>query len=258
MTTVTAPRAAFRAPLHYTLHSFKLTVKNVSFTAFSLATPVILYLVFSQIFGQGEMDPMNTWETMYMVSMGAYGALGAATVGGAQLAVERRSGWFRQLSVTMLRPRAFLLAKAGVVMLLVLPALLLVFTAGIVFGGVRAPVGAWFAALGLMWISLLPVAILGLAIGLWVKAEAVQGLTTLMLLLLSLLGGLWFPAELMPAGMQHLAALLPSYWIAELGRYPFLGEAFPWRGVLTLAVWSAGLTVIGALGYRRAAATSKR
>ena len=104
--------------------------------------------------------------------------------GGAQLALERRSGWFRQLSITALPPRAFLWAKAAVIMLVVLPALVLVFMAGFVIGGVRAPVGAWLASLALMWLALIPMTILGIVVGLWVKGDAVQGLTTLLLLVL--------------------------------------------------------------------------
>ena len=59
--------------------------------------------------------------------------------------------------------------------------------------------------------------------------------------------------------MQAIARALPSYWLAELGRYPLLpGAAFPVTGVLVLLVWSAVLTVLGVLGYRRAVASSKR
>ncbi|GAB3915370.1 hypothetical protein GCM10027613_11000 [Microlunatus endophyticus] len=146
--------------------------------------------------------------------------------GGAQLAVERRSGWFRQLSVTGLQPRSFLLAKAAVVMVVTLPALVLNFAAGLVVGGVRAPLGDWVAGLLLLWVSLVPLAVLGLVVGLWVKAETVQPLNTLLLLVLSLLGGLWFPAQLMPDGMRIAAELTPSFWLAALGRWPFTAEAF--------------------------------
>ena len=63
----------------------------------------------------------------------------------------------------------------------------------------------------------------------------------------------------MPPVMQAVAQALPSYWLAELGRYPFLpGAAFPWDRHLVLLAWSAVLTVLGVLGYRRAVATSKR
>ncbi|SDS97678.1 ABC transporter permease [Microlunatus soli] len=247
------------APLHYLLHTLRLTVKNTGFMIFSVVTPVVLYVVFTQIFGAAQAPGGNlSWAAMYMVSMAAYGSLGAAMGGGSQLAVERRSGWFRQLTITTLRPRAFLLAKAGVIMIVVLPALVLVFAAGFLVGDVRAPAATWAAALLLMWLSLIPVAVLGLVIGLWVKAETVQGLTTLTLLVMAMLGGLWFPAALMPTAMQRIAELLPSYWIAELGRYPFGAGPFPWIGVLVLGCWTIGLTIVGALGYRRAAATSKR
>lgn len=259
MTAVATPttRTGLPAPVHYALHTLRLTMKSRGFLVFSLITPLILYIVFSQIFGGTAQGGIN-WSAIYMVSMAAYGSLGGAMSGGAQLAVERRSGWFRQLSITGLRPQAFLLAKAAVVMIISLPALLLVFAAGFVVGGVRAPAVDWLTALGLMWIALVPLALLGLVIGLWVKAETVQPLTTLVLLVLSLLGGLWFPAQLMPSGMRVVAELTPSYWLATLGRYPFAPGGFPGEGVAVLAGWTIVLTVFGALGYRRAAATSKR
>ena len=260
-TTMIRPAAGSRLSpaLHYTVRAALLTAKNFGFVLFSLAMPVILYVVFSRLYGTGGDDSGINWSAMIMVSMAAYGSLGAAMSGGAQLAVERRSGWFRQLSITALPPRSFLWAKAAVIMLIVLPALILVFGAGYLIGGVRAPLVDWLASLGLMWLALVPLAVLGIVIGLWVKAEVVQGLTTLALLLLSMLGGLWFPVEIMPSFMQSVAHALPSFWVAELGRYPFLpGSDFPWTGIWVLIGWSAVLTVIGALGYRRAAANSKR
>ena len=97
--------------------------------------------------------------------------------GGAQLAVERRSGWFRQLIITTLPPRSFLWARAAVIMLIVLPALVLVFLAGCLIGGV----GRRWRLAGLArpaLAGLIPMTVLGIVIGLWVKAEAVQGVTT--------------------------------------------------------------------------------
>ena len=267
MTTLTTPDTAgitrrrlprWSAPLHYAVHSTWLTVKNFAFVLFAVGMPLVLYLVFSQTFA-GSGPDAGLVSAMIMVSMAAYGALGAAMSGGAQLATERRSGWFRQLSVTTLAPREFLLAKAGVIMVLVLPSLLLVFGAGFLIGGVRLPATVWLASLALMWLALIPLAILGIVIGLWVKAEAVGGVTTLVLLLLAMLGGLWLPTEMMPPVAQALAQALPSYWLAELGRWPMLPDtAFPWTGMLVLLTWAVGLTVLGALGFRRATASSKR
>ena len=250
-------RAGLPPALHYASRSALLTARNVSFVLFTVIMPVTLYLVFSAVYG--GVGDTGVATAMIMVSMAAYGSLGAAMSGGAQLALERRSGWFRQLMITSVSPRVFLWARAAVTMLLVLPALLLVFIAGAVIGGVTASAGEWIASLGLLWFGLLPMTVLGMVVGVWVKAEAVQAVTTILLLALSLLGGLWFPFEAMPAAMQAVAPVFPTYWLGELGRYPFLpGASFPWGGIWVLLAWSAVLTVLGALGYRRAGATSKR
>jgi ABC-2 type transport system permease protein len=262
MTTLTDQRSTIRSTglppaLHYALHSAVLTAKNVTFVVFTVIMPVTLYLVFSAIYG-GESHG-GIASAMIMVSMAAYGSLGAAMSGGAQLALERRSGWFRQLMITSVPPRLFLWGRAAVTMLLVLPALLLVFAAGALLGGVSATAGQWLSSLGLLWIGLLPMVVLGMVVGVWVKAEAVQGVTTMLLLALSLLGGLWFPVQAMPPVMAAVAPALPTYWLGELGRFPFLPDGeFPWGGIWVLLAWSIALTVLGALGYRRAAATSKR
>ena len=131
-TTLIRPVAGPRLSpaVHYTLRTALLTAKNFGFVIFSLAMPVILYVVFSRMYGTATDDSGVNWSAMIMISMAAYGSLGAAMSGGAQLAVERRSGWFRQLSITALPPRSFLWAKAAVIMLIVLPALILVFAAG--------------------------------------------------------------------------------------------------------------------------------
>jgi ABC-2 type transport system permease protein len=243
--------------LHYALYSASLTARNVAFVVFTIIMPVTLYLVFSAIYG--GQSGTGLASAMIMVSMAAYGSLGAAMTGGAQLALERRSGWFRQLMITSVPPRHFLWARAGVTMFLVLPALLLVFVAGAFLGGVTATAGQWLASLGLLWIGLLPMTVLGVVVGVWVKAEAVQGATTMLLLALSLLGGLWFPVDAMPPIMAAVAPVLPTYWLGELGRFPFLPAAdFPWAAIWVLPAWTIALTGLGALGYRRAAATSKR
>lgn len=71
--------------LHYTVHSALLTAKNYGFLIFSLVMPVILYVVFSKIFAGSGQDttggPALNWAALIMVSMAAYGALGAAMSG---------------------------------------------------------------------------------------------------------------------------------------------------------------------------------
>lgn len=264
--TLAAPRTITSRPfgevltatVHYGLHTARLTLKNWAYLIFTVGMPLVMYVLFDQLFGSEQAAPGVTVSALVMIQMAAYGSLGAAMSGGSFLALERRTGWFRQLTITGLPPRGFLIARGLVVCLLVLPALILVCAAGYLIGGVRAPLAAWPAAIGLMWLSLIPLALLGLVIGVWVKGEAVQGVATLSMLVLSLAGGLWFPASIMPHTMQVIAKFLPSYWIARFGEWPFLHGSFPWLGIVVLGAWSLACVLLGAVGYRRAAATSKR
>lgn len=264
MTTLALDRAAATgnttvgATVHYALSTIRLTVRNWPYLIFTVGMPVVMYLLFDQLYGSAPVAPGVNASALIMIQMAAYGSLGAAMSGGAFLALERRSGWFRQLTITALPPRAFLIARGITMCVLVLPALVLVSLAGFVVGGVRAPAGSWVSSILLMWVALIPLALLGLVIGVWVKGEAVQGVSTLTMLVLSLAGGLWFPASMLPHTMQVIAKALPSYWIARFGEWPFLHGRFPWGGVAVLAAWSAVSVVFGALGYRRAAAASKR
>lgn len=253
-----AAEAPLHGGLHYFAHTVRLTFGNIAYLIFTIGLPVTMYLVFNSIFGSEQVVPGVNYSALIMVQMAGYGALGSAMSGGAVIALERRSGWFRQLMITAVPERSFLAARAAAVLVVVLPSLLLVFLAGFVVGGVRAPAEVWIASLLAMWASLLPLAVLGLVLGLLVKGEAVQGLNSVVMMVLSMAGGLWFPIQMMPAPVQAAATWLPSYWVGEFGRWPFLGGDFPWQGVAVQLGWTAVLIVIGTLGYRRAVRNSKR
>ena len=135
-------------------------------------------------------------------------------------------------------------------MVLVLPSLLLVFGAGFLIGGVRLPLTVWLASLALMWLALIPLAILGIVIGLWVKAEAVGGVTTLVLLLLAMLGGLWLPDGDDAAGGAGTRAG-PAVVLAGRARSlaDAAGHRVPLGGVLVLLAWARRTYRAGSPGF---------
>ena len=53
-----------------------------------------------------------------MIGIAVYGAMLAATSGGAMVSIERAQGWSRQLRLTPLRPAAYIAIKILVAMLL--------------------------------------------------------------------------------------------------------------------------------------------
>ena len=272
MTTLTpesaaAPTEASRRPapgsgrarrlLSYARSSVRRTLTDWSFLAFVIALPTTMYLFFAGIYGDQIAQGGVTVAAVMMVTMAAYGGLGAAMSAGAEIQSERSTGWFRQLMITPLTPLEFFVAKVIAAVFAVAPAIVAVFLRGVA-RGVRMPVGTWAATFGVLLAALLPMVLLGVVLGLWFKPQTAGAATTLVMLALSMIGGLWFPLDMMPEFLQRIGRLLPSYWAGQLGQWPVMGGAFPWQGVATIGVWCAALVGLGILGYRRAVRTSRR
>lgn len=257
----TRGRSALRSFGSYVWRSWLLSLRDWSFLVFVIALPVTMYAFFSGIYGD-ETSGAGTGgvrvAAVMMVTMAAYGGLGAAMSAGAQIQAERSTGWFRQLMLTSLTPARFMAAKVIVAISIVIPAIGMVFLAGRLFRSVDLPIGTWLASGGLLLVSLLPMIVLGLVIGLWLKPQAAQAATTMTMLVLSMIGGLWFPLEMMPSWMQTVGRLLPSYWAGRLGIWPIVEGDFPLRGVVVIGVWAIILVAAGVFGYRHATRTSRR
>jgi ABC-2 type transport system permease protein len=238
--------------LTYTLISARSTFRNTRFVIFTLALPLVMYLLFNGLYGQQQDQGSGISVSAYlMVSMAAYGGLGAAINAGARVAIERQTGWNRQLRLSALSPRAYMVSKSCVSLLVALPAIILVFLAGALIGHVHLTIGVWLGAGLGVWLSLIPFAVAGLVIGFSASVEAVQPLTVLVYMAMSILGGLWFPVDQLSAFLRGVAKVLPSYWVAETGRSILGGYGIPTIGILVLAAWTVGLGLLGAMAYRR-------
>lgn len=253
MTTTTAPRPTGTAGMtvRYALISTRTVYRNTGFLVLTVALPLLLFLLYANLYqGQDAGDGL-TVVAYLMVSMASFGCIGAAINTGARVAVERQVGWNRQLRLTALPARSYLIAKAAVSMLVTLPALILVFIAGATIGGVSLSAGRWLETGLAVWLGLIPFAVLGLVIGFAGTVDTVQPISMITYLGLSILGGLWFPVDLFPQFLQDVAKITPSYWLAELGRTVLAGDGVPMTAVVVLAVWTIALGALGAFAYSR-------
>ena len=236
----------------YTAISARSTFRNTRFILFTLALPLVMYLLFNGLYGnQTETGSAISVSEYLMVSMATYGGMGAAINAGARIAIERQTGWNRQLRLSALTPRGYMFSKSIVSLLVALPAIVLVFLAGVTIGHVRMPAMTWLEAGVGVWLALIPFAVIGLALGFLGTVESVQPLTVLVYMGMAILGGLWFPVDQLSSFLQGLAKVLPSYWTAEVGRDVLAGQAVPVQGVAVLAAWTLALAALGALAYRR-------
>lgn len=232
----------------YLLLETRRAYRNRRFLIFTVAMPLVFFLVFAGLYGDDGSVGGVTSVAYLMTSMASLGAMIAAMSSGTRIAVERQTGWNRQLRLTPLTPASYLVAKGIIAMLLAVPAILLVFGTGLVLEHVHLTAGQWAASGIGMWLAVVPFAVLGMAIGYAATPDSAQSLFSLTFMTFSLLGGIWIPVENMPHLMANLAKLVPSYWLGLIGRGPLSDVGFNWTAVPVLIAWTV---VVGLLVMRR-------
>ncbi|AKN69175.1 ABC transporter [Streptomyces sp. PBH53] len=214
-------------------------LRNRKFLFFSVLYPSIIYLIFSSSAGSaGKVDGSElTVATYLMVSMASFGALTAVLMGNSErIAKERESGWVRQLRLTPLPGRGYVLAKTASAAVVSLPAIVVVFAVAAVLKHVRLDAWQWLALTGVVWAGSLVFAALGVALGYLASGDAVRPITMIVYFGLSLLGGLWMPSTSFPQWLQDIAKWLPTHAYAALGRAIEQNQAPHAQDIAVLAV----------------------
>jgi ABC-2 type transport system permease protein len=225
--------------------------RNRQYLFFTVVLPALFTVFFTKVIGAqvrpGEYQDL-AGDTM--VSMMAYGAIGAALGATIRLAFDRSSGWLRQLRVTPVPPGATLAVDVAVGALLVLPSLVVVALVGRFVNDVQFGLGAWVGLVGGLWAGSVVFVALGLAVGMALDSQAAGAAIGILGTALAALGGLWIPVEVFPAGMAAVAHAMPSYWFAELGR-DLAGGTSPVTAVGMLAVYGAVFALVALVVARR-------
>ncbi|GAA2583920.1 MULTISPECIES: ABC transporter permease [Streptomyces] len=196
-------------------------LRNRKFLFFSVIYPSVLFLIIAGNSDSTTQLPGTglTLPTYMMVSMASFGALTAVLMGNSErIAKERESGWVRQLRLTTLPGRGFVLAKTASAAVVSLPSIVIVFAVAATVKDVRLDAWQWLALTGAIWAGSLVFAALGVAIGYLASGDAVRPITMITYFGLSMLGGLWMPTTTFPTWLQDIAKWLPTHAYAALGQ----------------------------------------
>ena len=222
-------------------------LRNPRYLVLSLGMPLGFYLLFASIYG-GNLGGVGI-QAYFLASMATYGAMGAAlNASGTRLAVERATGWTRQLRVTPLKPTAYLATKVVAALALALPAVVLVVLAGVFVNHVAMSAATMARVVLASWLGCLPFAALGIFIGYVLDSDSAQSGTMIVYLGLALLGGMWVPIEVMPAALRAVAPVLPSYHFERLSLDALAGRGASASHLLVLLAYTL---VFGALAIWR-------
>ncbi|MEU1854228.1 ABC transporter permease [Streptomyces sp. NPDC019990] len=247
--------AASTSVIHrYVALELRRTYRDISFVIFGIGTPVLMYLLFTNI-GRGEKNTPE-WSVTAMVGLAAYGALSAGLTSGSAVAEDKAAGWLRQLRITPMTPAQVIVGRTLTGSLVVLPAIVVVLLTGAIVNGVHLEARQWLALTVLLWIGSLPFTVLGIANGYQLSAQTTNVTNIVCNLLLALVGGLWFPLSEFPGWLAALARWTPGNRFAELGWNTVNSTPHSLTGTLTLIAWLAVFGIYAATAYRRTGRTA--
>lgn len=224
-------------------------LRNRRTVVLSVVVPVAMFFLFRRTGREGPLQgPMFVSSTM--IGIAVYGAMLAATAGGARVSVERALGWSRQLRLTPLHPLAYVAVKLITAMALGLTSVAVVFIAGAV-EGVQMPAMTWVESALLAWITALVFAAFGLFMGYLLPSENVMQLIGPVLAVFAFFGGLFVPLALLPQLVQDIGPYVPTYGVVGIARYPLLGGTFDAGWVVNVVAWTAAFAIGASLLFRR-------
>ncbi|SDO59182.1 ABC-2 type transport system permease protein [Klenkia soli] len=233
------------------LFQLRRVLRSWEYLFFTVVLPALFTIFFTKVFGGqvGSGTEYQDYARTYMVSMMAYGGLGAALGATIRLSFDRASGWLRQLRVLPVPGREVVVVDIVVGMLLVLPSVVVVALVGRFVNDVRLGPGTWVELVGALWLGSAAFVALGMLLGLALEQKAAGAAMGIVSTVLAALGGLWIPVEVFPAGFRVVSELTPSYWYAGLGR-GVVGDGGLVLPVLVLAgfalVFACGALAVGA------------
>ena len=241
------PLGAFNLTFLYI--EIRRLLRNRRTVILSLILPVVLFFLFRS----GKRLPQalgSDFEAVTMIGVAVYGAMLAATSGGAMVSVERALGWSRQLRLTPLSPAAYVAIKLIIAMLLGLVSVVVVFIAGAI-EGVHMGIQTWLLSALLAWVTALVFASFGLFMGYLLPTENVMQIIGPLLGVFAFFGGLFVPLSLLPSAIQDVGPYMPTYGVAAIARYPLLGGSFDPTWVVNLVAWTLILALGAMVLFRR-------
>jgi len=219
-------------------------LRNRRTVVIGLVVPVVMALIFVGQSGWQEKAGSGNVGAYILISIALYAAALTSAANGAMVALERATGWSRQLRLTPLNPVAYILTKAVIALIMGAVAIAVVNVVGVLEGKASMPTGVWIASAVLALVCTLTFAALGVFVGYIVPGENAMQLLGPGLAALSFLGGVFIPLSQYNHIVRDIAYWTPMYGVAEVARAPLTHE-LPWYAVVNAIAWF-GLFVAGA------------
>ena len=219
---------------------FRRLFRVLEYTGFGLVFPLVLYIFIGLQGGTGPR--VADFHKYVLASMSAYAVVNIAlSTFGISVANERGSRIDALMRATPVRPIAPLIGKTVAAVVFALAALLLLYAAGILLGGISMPLEQWFNLTWRLLLGIIPFILMGFAIGYLSGPSAAVLVVNLIILPMSFASGIFFPIDSLPAFIRDIAPYLPMY---HLGHIAWNAVGVEYKDLWASVLWLAGYSIV--------------
>lgn len=234
-------------------------LRNVRYIVVAVALPVGFYILYSEMYGGQQSFEGTTWGLYYLISMITFSAVATnLNLTGTQIALDRSVGWTRFLRLTPLKPWQYVFSKFASAMsasfvVMILVVLTSVFVTHVPFGGTAEILACLY-----VWLGSTAFAAIGLTLAYLLDAQSITYGTVILYLGMSFLGGLWTPLKFLPAAIQSIAHVLPTYQVAQIAWSTLAHQTPQASNILIVLLYVVAFGALGGYLYGRAGETLGR
>lgn len=223
-------------------------LRNRRYLIFTIVMPVGLYLL--MVSAYSGMDTLGgvSVKAYFMVTMATLGTVSASmNTNATRIALERKSGWARQLRLTALPGYGYVVAKIAATAASTLPAIVVTFAVGRA-EGVSLSASTWLLLGLVLWVGGFVFAALGVALGYSAGPDSLQPIVMIVYMALLMLGGTYFQFT---GSMASFAKWTPMALYNQLGRVAQTGGSVSSGELAAIAAYAAAFAALASFLYRR-------
>ena len=223
-------------------------LRNRRYLIFTLILPAGLYTLMINAYGKVDSLDGVSVKAYFMVAMATLGTVSASmTTNATRIALERKSGWARQLRLTALPGYGYVGAKIAATAASTLPAILVVFA--LAYGqGVRLSGSEWLLLALTLWAGGFVFAALGVALGYSAAPDSIQPIIMIVYTGLLILGGTYGQIG---GSFGSFAKWTPMALYNQLGRLAQTGSPVGSGTIMAVLAYAVAFAGLAAFLYQR-------
>lgn len=239
-----------RIACHESWLEFLKCLRLPAFSVSLFVFPIGMFLFFG--FGM-KWNPTDIQQTLYWATASScMGVIGVGLFGfGVYVATERGQGWLLLKRVSPMPPVMYFLAKTMMSILFSCIVVGVILAIALGLGNVDVNVLRLSQLFGVLVLTTIPFCTLGLAIAYMVGPNSAHAVINVVYLPQLFLGGIVVPYEYLPAYLQTIASILPSFHSVQLA-FGVINSAHATAGVwnvLVLACYTLLFVAIATYRY---------